>query len=159
MMLFQVQTHGDTAYNFGLIDRMQKYHVDHLAEEVVSLVEKKDCHGATSARIALVDWITNVTGYSHFCCTCLRKSPLPYHCSNDGTDFLAKFLNLKDVKEALSADEGAEWLSCDLRVRAVMATEVLRSVRWMVHELLPHIPILFYKGIYDIKDGVACNEE
>ena len=66
MMLFQVQTHGDTAYNFGLIDRMQKNHVDHLAEEVVALIEKEDWHGATSARTALVDWITNVTGSSHF---------------------------------------------------------------------------------------------
>lgn len=63
------------------------------------------------------------------------------------------------MKEALSADEGAEWVSCNLRVQAAMATDVMRSVRWMVDELLPHIPILFYQGMYDIKDGVACNEE
>lgn len=88
----------------------------------------------------------------------VRRS-VPYHCANDGSDFLETFLNQKKVKEALSADEGAQWVSCNPRVRAAMAPDVMRSVRWMVDELLPHIPILFYSGMFDIKDGVDCNEE
>lgn len=57
-----MQTHGNTAYQSGLIDEMQKSYVDELAKEVVTLIENENWDAASSARTALVDWITNATG-------------------------------------------------------------------------------------------------
>ena len=87
----------------------------------------------------------------------VRRS-VPYHCSLDGTDFLAHFLNQQSVKEALMANAASEWVSCSPRVRSALAGDTMKSVKWMVEELLPMMPILLYQGIYDMKDGVACNE-
>ena len=59
----QVQTHGNTAYQFGLIDEMQKSYVDELAKEVVTLIENESWDAASLARTVLIDWITNTTGF------------------------------------------------------------------------------------------------
>lgn len=88
----------------------------------------------------------------------VRRS-VPYHCSPDGTEFLEQFLNQKTIKQSLGAEEGATWVSCNPRVREAMAIDTMKSVKWMIEELLPRIPILLYQGVYDMKDGVACNEE
>lgn len=40
-----------------------------------------------------------------------------------------------------------------------MVFDVMCSVRWMVDELFFYILIFFYLGMFDIKDGVDCNEE
>lgn len=87
----------------------------------------------------------------------IRRS-VPYHCALDGTDFLAHFLNQESVKEALMADAAPKWVSCSPRVRLALAADSMKSVKWMVDELLPVLPVLLYQGIYDMKDGVACNE-
>lgn len=58
-----MQTHGNTAYQFGLIDEMQKSYVDKLAKEVVMLIENESWDAASSARTVLIDWITNTTGF------------------------------------------------------------------------------------------------
>ncbi|KAJ7530770.1 hypothetical protein O6H91_14G018300 [Diphasiastrum complanatum] len=152
----QVQTHAETAYNFGLIDKNQRAYVDELAKHVVQLVEKEEWYAAYKARTALVDWIQNVSGLA----TPLDvRRTVPYHCGQDGTEFLRQFLNRKAVKAALKAEDKAFWIHCNPRVRRIMAVDTMKSVKWMVDDLLPKLPLLLFQGQYDIKDGVASSEE
>ncbi|KAJ7521176.1 hypothetical protein O6H91_19G041400 [Diphasiastrum complanatum] len=152
----QVQTHAATAYSFGLIDKQQRAHVNELAEGVVKLIEKEDWLAAYKARTNLVDWIQNASALATV--LDVRRS-VPYHCGEDGTEFLAPFLNRNSVKAALNAEQNAVWMPCNPRVRKIMANDTMKSVKWMVEELLPIFPVLLYQGQYDIKDGVVSSEE
>lgn len=152
----QVQTHANVAYNFGLIDRNQKTQVGELAERVLGFIHKEEWFEAYKARTALLDWIQNVSGIA----TPLdvRRS-VPYHCSPDGKDFLAPFLNRKSVKGALNAELGVEWVPCNSRVRRIMENDIMKSAKWKVEKVLEEVPVLLYQGHYDIQDGVVSNTE
>ncbi|EFJ16657.1 serine carboxypeptidase-like enzyme [Selaginella moellendorffii] len=152
----QVQTHAATAYSFGLLDAAQRSHAEDRAKVVVASIEREDWQGAYESRTQYMEWIENVTGLATV--LDVRRS-VPYHCSEDGTEFLALFLNRQEVKAALKADDAAQWISCNPRVRTIMANDTMKSVKWMVEELLLEIPILIYQGQYDIKDGVVASED
>ncbi|KAH9291271.1 hypothetical protein KI387_043536 [Taxus chinensis] len=121
----QVQSHANVAYNLGLIDGKQRSHVELLARQVVGFIHKYQWFDAYKTRTALMDWIQNTSGIA----TPLdvRRS-VPYHCSPTGKDFLAPFLNQKSVKAALNAEESAEWVPCNPRVRRAMANDTMKSV-------------------------------
>ncbi|GLJ40885.1 hypothetical protein SUGI_0845790 [Cryptomeria japonica] len=152
----QVQSYANVTYNFGLIDGKQRRYIEEFAEQIVGFIHKQQWFDAYQARTALMDWIQNVTGIATL--LDMRRS-VPYHCSPDGMEFLAPFLNQNSVKAALNAEQSTNWVSCNLRVRRAMANDTMKSVKWMVDKALEEVPVLLYQGQYDIKDGVVSNEE
>ncbi|KAJ7562034.1 hypothetical protein O6H91_03G052900 [Diphasiastrum complanatum] len=153
----QVQSHADTAFSFGIIDMQQRGEAQEKAKEIVKLVEEEDWHSAYNARTKLLNWIQHVGGLA----TVLDiRRRVPYHCGADGVEFLKEFLGLNSVKTALKAEEQIVWVPCSSRVGRIMANDTMKSVKWMIDELLQHnVPILLYQGQFDIKDGVASSED
>lgn len=130
----QVQTHGNTAYQSGLIDEMQKSHVDKLAKEVVTLIENANWDAASSARTVLIDWITNATGFAYTIISIYYYKSLDIALSKlsmnlaihktkclillfVGWDRLFSIISyLRIVKEVLIIDTTSEWVPCTLKV-------------------------------------------
>ncbi|GIL55970.1 hypothetical protein Vafri_11432, partial [Volvox africanus] len=49
------------------------------------------------------------------------------------------------VKEAMRADPTVNYSSCSDTVRDAMAADVMRSVKYLISDLLAHIPVLLYQ--------------
>lgn len=151
----QVQTHGETAHAFGIIDESQRERADAWARDVAKLVASEDWHAAYRARTDLVNWIQNVSGIA----TPLDvRRDRAYHHTAGGREYLGLYLNQARVRAALRAEAGVEWVSCSPRVRRIMANDTMKSAKWMVEALLPRLPLLLYQGMYDLKDGALCSE-
>lgn len=153
----QVQAYGDVLYAFGLLDQQQSMYVHETAADIVSLIDREEWVEAHTKRTSLCDWIEHTCGIKTM--LDIRRSSR-YHHSQDGTEYLAKFLNSPEVKSQLNVDKDAlPWLSCRQSIRALMAQDTMKSTKWMVEAVLRKgMPILSYQGMYDVKDGPAGSE-
>lgn len=105
----------------------------------------------------------------------------------DGTEYLAKYLNAPNVKTLLKADAGVSWVSCNQAVQNLLAEvclvfqaawrcalsspesactslvrvvqDTMKSSKWMVEDVLKKgYPVLLFQGQYDAKDGPSGSE-
>ncbi|GIL85802.1 hypothetical protein Vretimale_19534 [Volvox reticuliferus] len=144
----QTQTLAAAAYYAGLLPPALRDEVAGKAAAVVSLIDESKWLEAHEARESLRSFIANVTGLATMFDT--RRTE-----EYDPTKTVDRFLNLPEVKEAMRADATVNYSSCSGVVRDAMAADVMRSVKYLIPDLLANIPVLLYQGQYDILDGVA----
>ncbi|GIL55967.1 hypothetical protein Vafri_11432 [Volvox africanus] len=144
----QTQTLAAAAYYAGLLPPALRDEVAGKAAAVVALIDESKWLEAHSAREQLRSFIVNVTGLA----TMFDTRRTEEYDPNKAVDH---FLNLPEVKEAMRADPTVNYSSCSDTVRDAMAADVMRSVKYLISDLLAHIPVLLYQGQYDILDGVA----
>ncbi|EFJ43651.1 hypothetical protein VOLCADRAFT_65725 [Volvox carteri f. nagariensis] len=144
----QTQTLAAAAFYSGLLPPALRDEVAGRAVEVVALIDESKWLEAHTARERLRSFITNVTGLATMFDT--RRTE-----GYDPTKAVDRFLNLPEVKEAMRADPDVRYASCNGVVGEAMAADVMRSVKYLIPDLLSHIPVLLYQGQYDILDGVA----
>jgi len=152
----QVQSHAYVAYAVGLIDSQEKLRLEILQQEAATLTGQQKWQDARIARNRVLRRLSNVTGLATL--YDMRRT-LPYHTSENGTDFLSVFLNQPAVKEALKADVNTEWEDCSQAVGKKMGEDVMKSSKWMVEILVRRRPILLYQGQFDLRDGVVSTED
>ncbi|EFJ20895.1 serine carboxypeptidase-like enzyme, partial [Selaginella moellendorffii] len=153
----QVQMHAEVAFCFGLLDKQQSQYVQELAREVVELIDREDWLAAHEQRTYLCKWIETTSGIPTL--LDVRRSSR-YHRREDGTDYLAEFLNLPHVRTSLKVDPTAlNFACCRKSVKLLMAEDTMKSTKWMLETVLKKgLPVLLYQGVYDAKDGAASSE-
>ncbi|XP_078445781.1 serine carboxypeptidase-like 50 [Wolffia australiana] len=148
----QVKTHADSAFFTGLINELQRTHLEKLQEEAARLAATKDWGRATDARNRALEYLNNSTGLATL--FDLRRKK-PYE-----TELLAKFLAAAPVKAALGAKEGIEWEECSRLVAKALHEDVMKSAKPAVEGLLRggEVKMLLYQGMFDLRDGVLSTE-
>ena len=144
------------AYYMGLIDEHQTSEAKILATRVVDLIEEEKWEDAHNARVELLDYIKNKTGLP----TLLDvRRQVEYYTSKDGVNYLSQFMNNEEMQASLLNIGPLKWESCSSKVLERLGSDVTKSVKHLVEELLNQsIPILLYQGQFDLQDGVASSE-
>ncbi|KAI5055784.1 hypothetical protein GOP47_0029305 [Adiantum capillus-veneris] len=153
----QVQAHADVLWAFGLLDQRQSTCVRQMAKNIVDLVDREEWQEAYEKRTALCKWIEETAGLKTM--LDIRRASR-YHYLKDGTEYLAKYLNLTEVRLQLNVDGSAlPWVGCRMSIRTIMAQDTMKSAKFMVEAILERgLAILLYQGMYDVKDGPQGSE-
>ncbi|KAH7278128.1 hypothetical protein KP509_38G025500 [Ceratopteris richardii] len=153
----QVQAYADVVCAFGLLDQKQSEHVRQMSRNIVDLIDREEWLEAHEKRSALCKWIEQSSGLKTM--LDVRRGSR-YHHLKDGTEYLAKYLNLSQVRTQLNVDGSAPpWSACRSNVRTIMAEDIMKTSKWMIEEILEKgLAVLLYQGMYDAKDGPAGSE-
>ncbi|XP_020570608.1 serine carboxypeptidase-like 50 [Phalaenopsis equestris] len=146
----QIGTHASTAYFSGLINDRQREKLEELQNNAAELARAGRWTEAADARSLVLHWLQNATGLATL--YDLRKKK-PY-----ATAKLSGFLNRGEVKDALGVKKETTWVECSEEVGSVMKKDIMKSVKFMVEEVVKNIRVLLYQGIFDLRDGVASTE-
>ncbi|XP_077250963.1 serine carboxypeptidase-like 50 [Tasmannia lanceolata] len=146
----QVATHAVNAYFSGLINEKQRTHLEEIQTEAVRLTQDGKWSEATKARNMVLDWLQNVTGLGTL--YDLRRKR-PYE-----TERVSLLLQNEEVKKALGVEKGMVWEECSSVVGEALYEDVMKSVKFMVEELVKKIRVLLYQGQFDLRDGVVSTE-
>ncbi|KAJ0985931.1 hypothetical protein J5N97_004287 [Dioscorea zingiberensis] len=146
----QVATHADSAYFTGFINEKQKARMESLQRTAVRLVEEEKWSEATEARGNVLDYLQNVSGLATLYDFSKKK---PYQ-----SEMVAVLMNDEKVKAALGAAKGVVWEECSDVVGGALTEDVMKSVKFMVEELIEKSRVLLYQGQYDLRDGVVSTE-
>lgn len=146
----QVATHADSAYFTGLISARQKKDVEELQDEAIRLVNERNWSAATDARNKVLHKLENITGLATL--YDLRRKK-PYQ-----TEIVATLMNQWEIQEALGAKKGLKWEECSGTVSEALHEDVMKSVKFMVEELVKRSRVLLYQGLFDLRDGVVSTE-
>eukprot|EP00262_Sarcandra_glabra_P003242 TRINITY_DN1385_c0_g1_i6.p1 TRINITY_DN1385_c0_g1~~TRINITY_DN1385_c0_g1_i6.p1 ORF type:complete len:447 (-),score=58.56 TRINITY_DN1385_c0_g1_i6:68-1408(-) len=145
----QVATHAETAYFSGLINEKQKTYVEGLQSEAVRLIQEGKWSEASDARKRVTNWLQSVTGY-----VTLFDVRKPRPTESDIINFRV-FLQNEKVKEALGVDKLIAWEECSSVVGMALFEDVMKSVKFMVEELVKKSKVLLFQGQFDLIDGVV----
>lgn len=146
----QVTTHAKTAYYSGLINAKQRTQLEELQAEAVRLTREGNWSEATNARNRVLNWLQKATGLATL--FDLRKKK-PYE-----TEIVSVLLQKEEVKEALGVDKGMVWEECSGVVGRALHSDVMKSVKFMVEDLVKKSRVLLYQGQFDMRDGVVSTE-
>ncbi|KAF8369271.1 hypothetical protein HHK36_032720 [Tetracentron sinense] len=146
----QVATHAVTAYFSGLINEKQKIQLEEIQAEAVRLTQEGKWSEATDARTGVLNLLQNMTGLATL--YDLRKKR-PYE-----TDPVSVFLQKEEVQKALGVKKSMIWEECSDIVGAALHEDVMKSVKFMVEELVKKSKVLLYQGQFDLRDGVVSTE-
>ncbi|PKA64721.1 Serine carboxypeptidase-like 50 [Apostasia shenzhenica] len=146
----QVGTHAATANFAGLINDRQRARLEELQDEAILLTREGRWPEASTARNRVFDCLQNATGLATLFDLTKKR---PY-----GTAKLEGFLNAEEVKAALGAEKSPAWVECSDAVAEVLHGDVMKSVKFMLEEVLRKTRVLLYQGIFDLRDGVASSE-
>jgi vitellogenic carboxypeptidase-like protein len=146
----QVATHADNAYFSGLVNEKQKGELEKAQIEAIRFVEMANWSEATSARSRVVDLLQNMTGLATLY-DFTKKNPYK-------TGLVTKFLQSKEVKKALGANEDMIFEDCSDVVKNALYDDVTKSVKYMVEFLVKNSRVLLYQGQFDLRDGVVSTE-
>ncbi|KAJ6832764.1 serine carboxypeptidase-like 50 [Iris pallida] len=146
----QVATNADMAYFAGLVNSRQRDRLVELQNVAVRLTREEKWMEATVARNKVLDWLQNATRIATLSDLTKKK---PYE-----SEMVSVFLNKEEVKEALGAAKELVWEECSDAVMGAMQEDVMKSVKFMMEELVREIRVLLYQGIFDLRDGVASSE-
>eukprot|EP00268_Persea_americana_P038173 TRINITY_DN37801_c0_g1_i3.p1 TRINITY_DN37801_c0_g1~~TRINITY_DN37801_c0_g1_i3.p1 ORF type:complete len:456 (-),score=85.12 TRINITY_DN37801_c0_g1_i3:633-2000(-) len=146
----QVATHAETAYYSGLINAKQKSELEELQAEAVRLTQEGNWSEATNARYRALRWLQNATGLATLYDLTKKK---PYQ-----SQMVSVLLNKEEVKEALGVDKDMVWVECSDVVESALHGDVMKSVKFMVEELVKKSRVLLYQGQFDLRDGVVSTE-
>lgn len=146
----QVATIADMAYFAGLVNSRQRDRLVDLQNVAVRLTREEKWMEATVARNKVLDWLQNVTQIATLSDLTKKK---PYE-----SEMVGVFLNKEEVKEALGAAKELVWEECNDVVKGAMQEDVMKSVKFMMEELVRESRVLLYQGIFDMRDGVASFE-
>ncbi|XP_042387053.1 serine carboxypeptidase-like 50 [Zingiber officinale] len=146
----QVATHADSAFFSGLIDERAKAEIEALQAVAVRLVSEEQWPEATDARGIVLDRLQNATGLATLYDLTKKQ---PYE-----TGQVDLFLNRDEVKAALGVPPEVTWEECGEEPGEALHADVMKSVKWMVEELVRESRVLLYQGLYDLRDGVVSTE-
>ncbi|XP_058101166.1 serine carboxypeptidase-like 50 [Magnolia sinica] len=146
----QVATHAVTAYYSGLINARQCDQLEEFQAEAVKLTREGRWREATDARSHVLDWLQNATGLATL--YDLRRKR-PYE-----TDMVDVLLQKEEVKAALGVKKGMVWEECSGVVGNALHEDVMKSVKFMVEDLVKKSRVLLYQGQFDLRDGVVSTE-
>ncbi|KAL5975396.1 hypothetical protein ACLOJK_019718 [Asimina triloba] len=146
----QVATHAATAYFSGLINAMQKEQLEALQAEAIRLTREGKWRNATDARNRVFGSLQSATGLATL--FDLRRKR-PYE-----TGIVEVFLNKEEVKAALGVEKGMVWEECSDTVGNALQEDVMKSVKFMVEDLVKKSKVLLYQGQFDLRDGVVSTE-
>ncbi|XP_058101164.1 serine carboxypeptidase-like 50 [Magnolia sinica] len=146
----QVTAHAVTAYYSGLINAKQRHQLEEFQARAVKLTREERWREATDARSHVLRWLRNTTGLATI--NDLSKKR-PYK-----TNIVGVFLQKEEVKVALGVEKGMVWKNCGGVVGRVLHDDVMKSVKFMVEDLVKKSRVLLYQGQFDLRDGVASTE-
>ncbi|XP_020688911.2 serine carboxypeptidase-like 50 [Dendrobium catenatum] len=146
----QIGTHASAAYFAGLINDRQRAKLEDLQNDATALARAGKWLEAADARGLVLEWLQNATGLATLYDLTKKK---PY-----ATAKLTVFLNREEVKAALGAKKETTWVECSKAVSHVMKKDIMKSVKFMVEEVVKNSRVLLYQGIFDLRDGVASTE-
>ncbi|KAF6158476.1 hypothetical protein GIB67_022073 [Kingdonia uniflora] len=69
------------------------------------------------------------------------------------TDLVDKFLNIEEVQKGLGVGKKTLWEDCSEVVGIALHEDVMKSVKFMVEELVKKTRVLLYQGQFDLRDG------
>ncbi|XP_042475045.1 serine carboxypeptidase-like 50 [Macadamia integrifolia] len=147
----QVATHAATAYYSGLINEKQRTQLEEIQAQAVKLTQEGKWKEASDARVRILDSLENLTGLATLY-DLRRKTPYE-------TEIVTAFLNKEQVKDALGVDKSLVWEECSGVVGDALHDDVMKSVKFMVEELVKKSKVLLYQGQFDLRDGVVSTEE
>ncbi|MCO5585588.1 hypothetical protein L7F22_039523 [Adiantum nelumboides] len=153
----QVQAHADVLWALGLLDQQQSTCLRQMSTNIVDLLDREEWLEAYEKRTALCKWIKDTAGLKTM--LDIRRASR-YHHLKDGTEYLAKYLNLPEVRAQLNVDESAlSWVGCRMSIRTTMAQDTMKTAKFMIEAILERgLAVLLYQGMYDVKDGPAGSE-
>ncbi|KAK7362563.1 hypothetical protein VNO77_04679 [Canavalia gladiata] len=143
----QVTAYALHAYFVGLINERQKNEVEKAQLEAVRLIKMRNWSVATDARDTVLELLQNMTGLATLY-DYTKKAPYR-------DDFVEKFLNIAEVKKALGVNESLVYELCSDVVGAVLRADVMKSVKYMVEQLVRRSRVLLYQGQYDLRNGAV----
>ncbi|XP_043693972.1 serine carboxypeptidase-like 50 [Telopea speciosissima] len=146
----QVATHAASAYYSGLINEKQRTQLEEIQAQAVKLTQEGKWKEATDARNKILDWLQNLTGLATLY-DFRRKTPYE-------TETVTAFLNKEQVKKALGVENSLVWVECSHVVGDALHEDVMKSVKFMVEELVKKSKVLLYQGQFDLRDGVVSTE-
>ncbi|KAF9603164.1 hypothetical protein IFM89_034497 [Coptis chinensis] len=146
----QVGTHAVTAYYLGLINQKQRVQLEEIQTEAIKLTQEGKWSDATDARIRVFSALQNMTGlatlYDY-------RRTTPY-----STNLVGEFLENEDIKKALGVSNSIIWEECSGVVGDALQEDVMKSVKFMVDELVKKSKVLLYQGQFDLRDGIVSTE-
>ncbi|XP_068666186.1 serine carboxypeptidase-like 50 [Aristolochia californica] len=146
----QVAMHAVTAYFSGLINRKQQVQLEQLQNEAVRLTKEEKWREAWEARNRVLDTLRNMTGLSTL---------LDFRRKKDyESQLVTDLLQNEDVKKALGAKTDIIFVECSGVVGDALSEDVMKSVKFMVEELVKKSKVLLYQGQFDLQDGVVSSE-
>ncbi|KAL9254946.1 Serine carboxypeptidase-like 50-like protein [Drosera capensis] len=148
----QVMTYADQGYYLGLINEKQRTQLELAQREAVRLVDRGLWVEATNARNHVLHMLQNMTGLATL--YDLRRK-IPYQ-----DDLVGELLNNAGVKAVLGASPSIVWDSCNDVVGDALHADVMKSVRFMVDDILlkSATKLLLYQGQCDLRDSVVSVE-
>ncbi|KAL5723943.1 hypothetical protein ACHQM5_007273 [Ranunculus cassubicifolius] len=146
----QVPTHAVTAYYLGLINKKQTNQLEELQSKAVELIKEENWSNATDARNTVLDTLQNMTGLATL--YDLRRTK-PYE-----SYLVGQFLNHVEIKKTLGVPSAINWEECSDVVGEALHADVMKSVKYMVEELVKKTKVLLYQGQFDLRDGVVTTE-
>ncbi|KAF5175265.1 Carboxypeptidase [Thalictrum thalictroides] len=146
----QVATHAVIAYYIGLINEKQRLQLEEFQSAAVKFVQEGKWSNATDARRKVLSTLRKMTGLATLDDYRRKK---PYR-----SVLVDEFLANKEVKKALGFPISINWKRCNNTVADVLHEDVMKSVKFMVEELLKKTKVLLYQGQFDLRDGVATTE-
>lgn len=135
----QLMTHADTSYTLGYIDMQQRVSALGLQLGIAQLINAGEWSAAHEAREGLLKYISHAGGIS----TMLDATRATPYDANKTVDL---YLNLPEVKQALGVKEGVGFVSCSEEVGRVLGPDVMKSVKYLIPDLLERYPLLLYQG-------------
>ncbi|KAL5553413.1 hypothetical protein UlMin_040814 [Ulmus minor] len=148
--VIQVKTHANNVFFSGLINERQKGELEELQSEAVRLVEAGNWSSATNARSRVLNSLQKMTGlatlYDY-------TKKFPYR-----DDMVDELLQIDEAKKVLGAKKSVIFEGCSDLVGDALHEDVMKSVKFMVEELVENSKVLLYQGFYDLRDGVVSTE-
>ncbi|KAJ4973632.1 hypothetical protein NE237_006806 [Protea cynaroides] len=146
----QVATHAASAYYSGLINEKQRTQLEEIQAQAVKLTQEGKWKQATDARNRILHYLENSTGLATL--YDFRRK-VAYE-----TEIIGNFLNKEQVKKALGVHKSMVWVECSEVVGDALHEDVMKSVMFMVEELVKKSKVLLYQGQFDLRDGVVSVE-
>ncbi|XP_062020606.1 serine carboxypeptidase-like 50 [Rosa rugosa] len=149
--VIQVKTHAVNAYFSGLINERQKREVEELQFEAVDFSRAGKWSEAKIARSRVLDRLQDMTGL-----------PTLYDIRRNAsyeTHLVGELLRNEEVRKALGvSNESIVFEECSHLVGEVLHEDMMKSVKYMVEELVRKSKVLLYQGQFDMRCGVVANE-
>ncbi|KAL6217558.1 hypothetical protein ACLB2K_010775 [Fragaria x ananassa] len=149
--VIQVKTHAASAYFSGLINERQRWELEELQFEAVELSKAAKWSEAKKARSRVLDRLQDMTGLPTL--YDIRKN------ASYETHLVGELLRNEEVRKALGvSNESRAFEECSRLVGEVLGEDMMKSVKYMVEELVRKSKVLLYQGQFDMRCGVVANE-
>ncbi|DBB10125.1 TPA: hypothetical protein ACH3X3_001709 [Trebouxia sp. C0006] len=147
----QVLTHADTCYYMSIIDQHEQLHAMKLQLQVAGMISAGEWKEASRQRELLLAYLQQQSGVGTLLDTRRTRD-------YDADSLVDKYLNLKEVQEALNVKPNTTFVGCSDKVAAVLGPDVMKSVKSLIPDLLAALPVLLYQGQFDAQDGPGSVE-